>query len=346
LSKTHNRAAKNSFWNKRRVLVTGGAGFIGSHLVERLVANGAMVRVVDSLDNGSIESLKIIENSIEWVKGDLMDPKVCAEVCAGEDTVMNLAAKVAGVAYNSKNSAEMFLNNLRIGLNVMEAARLSEADRFLVVSSACVYSRDARVPTPEEDGFVNDPEPSNLGYGWAKRALEVQGRLYAERYGMKVGIVRPFNTYGPRDHFDSESGHVVPSLIKKIDERNGPIVVWGDGRQTRAFVHVSDVVKGMMLVTEKYPVADPVNIGSGEEISIGHLARIIAYRMGSTESMVFDSSKPQGQPRRCPDLSKAKMAIGFEAEVSLEEGLKETVEWYLGRKNKTRIASERSIAQA
>lgn len=313
------------------MLVTGGAGFIGSHVVEALGSAGATVRVADSLTSGSIENLRSILPRIEWVEVNLLDPDGCVKACDGIEIVLNLAAKVAGVAYNSAHHADMFCTNVKIGMNMLEAARISDVERFLVVSSACVYSRDSTVPTPESEGFVNDPEPSNFGYGWGKRVLELQGRLYAQQYGMKTAIVRPFNTYGPRDHFDLEYGHVIPSLIKKVMDGDNPLVVWGDGKQTRSFVYVTDVVSGMIRAIEKYPVADPVNIGTEEEISIGDLTNLIVRLTRPTTDIVFDRSKPSGQQRRCPDLTKAKSSLGFEAGVRLSDGVEETIHWFRSR---------------
>ena len=317
-----------SFWSDRVVLVTGGAGFIGSHLLEQLVKRGATVRVADSFESGSRKNLGGIQQKIQTLRTDLLEQENCAKACNGVDIVMNLAASVAGVEYNSTHSSEMFVKNTRIGINMLEAARISDVEGFLCVSSACVYSRDATVPTPEREGFLGDPEPSNLGYGWAKRVLEIQSRLYANQYGMKIAIVRPFNTYGPRDHFGSQYGHVIPSLISRVMNGENPLRVWGNGQQTRSFVFVADVVRGMMLAAEKHATADPVNIGSREELSIGELAHLIVAIAKSSVGIAFDETKPQGQPRRCPDVRKAKAVMGFESIVALRNGLTETIDWF------------------
>lgn len=316
-----------SLWSDSVVLVTGGAGFIGSHLLEQLVRTGATVRIADSFESGSRKNFGEVKRKVQILRTDLLEQDNCTKACNGVDIVMNLAAKVAGVEYNSTHSSEMFLKNTRIGMNMLEAARLSDVKGFLCVSSACVYSRDATVPTPEKEGFLGDPEPSNLGYGWAKRVLEIQSKLYANQYGMKIAIVRPFNTYGPRDHFGSQYGHVIPSLITKVMNGESPLRVWGNGQQTRSFVFVTDVVRGMMLAVENFVTADPINIGSSEEISISELAHLIISIAKSSVGIVFDESKPQGQPRRCPDVRKAKTVIGFESKVPLMEGLRETIDW-------------------
>ncbi len=318
---------QNPFWKGKRVLVTGGAGFIGSHLAEELVKTGAEVRVADSFANGSENNLRNVCNQIEIVRKDLANHDDCVRICSDVDIIMNLAAKVAGVAYNLHHSSEMFLTNVKIGMNMLEAARQSDSDRFLCVSSACVYSKDASVPTPEEEGFLSDPEPSNLGYGWAKRVLEVQSKLYAQQYGMKIAIVRPFNTYGPRDHFDPRYGHVIPSLLMRVLREEDPLVVWGNGKQTRSFIYVTDVVRGMILAIEEYPEADPINLGSDEEISIEELARLVVGLIRPRTRITFDESKPRGQNRRCSDVSKAKALIGFESSTKLKDGLADTVDW-------------------
>jgi len=323
-----NSQPNSSFWKNRRVLVSGGAGFIGSHLVEVLVHSGARVRIADSFENGSTDNIRRVAHEIDIMKANLLDPSDCIEACADMNMVLNLGAKVAGVAYNSLHSADMFHANVRIGTNMLEASRLTNVDRFLIVSSACVYGRNTSVPTPEAEGFFGDPEPSNLGYGWAKRVLELQGRLYAEQYGMKIAIVRPFNTYGPRDHFDVEFGHVIPSLIRKVIEGQNPLVVWGDGTQTRSFVYVTDVVEGMLMALQRNTSATPINLGSSEEISIGNLARLIKQLSSANITIVFDTKMPSGQPRRCPDVSLAKDELGFQAETMLEDGIRQTIDWY------------------
>jgi nucleoside-diphosphate-sugar epimerase len=230
---------------------------------------------------------------------------------------------------------------------MLEAVRKNDVERCLVVSSACVYPRDCQIPTPETEGFKDDPEPSNFGYGWAKRLAEVQARTYFEEYGMKIAIVRPYNTYGPRDHFDSQTNHVIPSLIRRVHEGENPLTVWGDGNQSRAFVYVSDVVNGMLLATEKYPVGEPVNIGSLEETKIKELVGLILELSDKRPDVVFDLSKPSGQNRRCPDLSKAQRRLEYVAKVSLRAGLSKTVDWYRQEHLGTNIAkSEPTLQQA
>lgn len=320
------------FWEKKKVLVTGGAGFIGSHLVELLVKKGAKVTVADNLEDGSLDNLKKVEERINFLKKDLKILKEAKEACEGQEIVFNLAAKVGGIEYNKKHLGSMFRDNILINTTVLEAARQLGVECFLIVSSACVYPRFCSIPTPEEEGLEGVPEPSNEGYGWAKRMAEVQGRLYTKEFGMKIGIVRPYNTYGPRDHFDPEKSHVIPALIKRVFANEDPLVVWGSGYQSRAFLYVSDAARGMILAIEKYPLPDPLNLGTDEEIKIKDLIHLIVKLSGKKLRVIFDVSKPEGQPRRNCDIRKAKKKIGFEAKVKLSQGLKKTIEWYRNEK--------------
>ena len=314
-----------SFWKDKKVLVPGGAGFIGSHLIENLLKLHAKVRVIDNLENGSKSNLPA---QTELIAHDLFDMSACEAACEGIDIIINSAAKVAGVGYNVQHSGEMFYRNAQLNLNMLEAARRHDVDRYVVISSACVYERTPPIPTPESHGFVGDPEPTNFGYGWAKRVAEVQARAYADEYGMKISIVRPYNTYGPRDHFETDQAHVIPTLIRKVYSGANQLVVWGDGSQKRSFVFVSDLVQGLLLTAERYPIADPINIGNDEEVSIGNLVQLILKASGKQLAVLFDPSKPSGQLRRCPDLQRAKDRLGYSPRISTRDGVRRTVEWY------------------
>ncbi|MBI3549004.1 MAG: NAD-dependent epimerase/dehydratase family protein [Elusimicrobia bacterium] len=318
-----------SFWDGKKVLVTGGAGFVGSHLVEQLLAagRGAKVTVVDDLRNGSRENLKDAK-AARFVKADLLDFDACRKACRGQDVVLNLAARVGGVGYNAAHPGTMFRDNMALANNMIEAARLAEVERFLVVSTACVYSRTAKSPTPESEGFAGWPEDSNEGYGWAKRMAEFQATAYHKEFGMKVAIARPYNCYGPRDHFDSEDSHVIAALVRRIVEGENPVRVWGDGTQTRAFLYVDDFARGLLEVAERYAECDPLNIGPTDETSIADLVGMIRELAGSKARVEFDASKPSGQPRRNCDTSKARAKIGYSPRVPLREGLRRTIEWY------------------
>jgi GDP-L-fucose synthase len=321
-----------SFWKKKKVVVTGGYGFIGSHLVERLLDAGANVKVADFAPSESSKSnLGAVEREIEFQEADLADPQACAKICRGADIVMHLAAKIRGVGYNVKHHGEMFFSNALMNLHMLEAARLASVDRFLCVSTVGVYPKDCEVPTPEADGFKGEPEASGFGYGWSKRLAEVQARCYKDEYGMKVAIVRPWNVYGPRVDFNPETAPVVPSQIRKVLEAEDVITVWGSGEQSRSFTYVSDEIDGMMLAVEKYPEADALNIGTSEEIQIKDLVRLIVRLSGKNLEIKFDTSKPSGAGRRCPDISKPQRLIGYQPKVRMEEGLQKTMDWYLER---------------
>ena len=317
-----------SFWKDRKILVTGGAGFIGSHLTELLVDEGSKVRVADNLENGSLANLKACLKKIEFMKGSLNDLSACRKAAKGCQIVMHLAAKVGGVGYNVKHHGTMFHDNVILNTNMMEAAHLEGVKKYLCVSSACVYPRYCTIPTPEEEGFKDDPEPTNFGYGWSKRIAELQARAYLQEFDMQIVVIRPYNSYGPRDHFQLDKAHVIPSLINKIAAREDPLIVWGDGEQTRAFVYVSDLACGMMLAIEKGASGEVFNIGTEEEIKIKDLVRLVVKTFGAKVNVKFDASHLGGQPRRNADISKAKKMLGFSPQVSLEQGLKETIKWY------------------
>lgn len=318
----------STFWKSKNILVTGGIGFIGSHVVEKLVERGANVTVLDNLQNGKLTNLSALTNSISIIHGDCTNMIHALRVCKRKDIVMNLAARVGGIEYNRTHQATMLRDNLLIETIMLEAAKKAGVERFLVISSACVYPHDAIVPTPETEGMRGDPEETNSGYGWAKRMAEKLGTYYAEEFGMKVAIVRPYNCYGPRDHFDSASSHVIPALIKRVSDGQNPVVVWGSGKQTRAFLFVDDLASGMIAAIEKYPVPDPINLGTDEEVTIADLVKMIVALFGKKTTVEFDMSKPDGSPRRNSDNTKAKKLLQFNAKIPLKEGLSKTIEWY------------------
>jgi GDP-L-fucose synthase len=315
-------------------LVTGGTGFIGSRLVEMLVESDAHVRVPYQ-DPKKLDNLKSVKEKIELVKADLLSQKDCVSAAQKQEIILNLAARVAGIEYNRLHPATMLNENMLLQSNMLEAGRTENVERFLVVSSACVYPRDAPVPTPESEGFRGEPEPTNAGYGWGKRFGELLGQKYAEEFGMKIAIARPFNSYGPRDNFDPKTSHVIPALIRRVMADENPLVVWGDGTPTRAFCYVDDFCRGLLLCAENGIGKGAINIGTDEEVSIKALVELIVKISGKNSKIVFDQSKPNGQPRRNSDNSKAIQEIGFAARVGLEEGLGKTIEWYckFGPKN-------------
>lgn len=318
----------STFWKKKRVLVTGGLGFIGSHLTSRLLREGAAVSILDNVSNPSSDRKQGSRVDVEIIRGECKDAEVAIRACEHKDVVMHLAAKIAGVAYNQAHKGTMLSENLLIQTTMMAAAQKAGVERFLAVSSAVVYPADATIPTPETEGFRGEPDAPNAGYGWAKRVNELLARYYYEEFGMGVAVVRPYNCYGPGDHFFPTPTHVIPSLIRRVMDGEDPVVVWGSGRQTRAFLYVEDLVRGMMLAVEKYAVADPVNLGSDEELTIRELIELIIKLSGKHPKIVFDATKPDGSPRRNSDNHKAKEKLGFSANTSLEEGLKRTIAWY------------------
>jgi len=317
-----------SFWRGKKVLVTGGNGFIGSHVVELLVGTGARVSITASSPESNLSYVKAVRDDIRILYGDLRDATHCGAITLGQDIVMNLAAKVGGISYNIAHPGSIFRDNLLIFMNVLEASRKACVERFLVTSSACVYPRFCSIPTPESEGFEGRPEPTNEGYGWAKRMEEFLGDAYHREFGMRIAIARPYNAYGPRDNFDPESSHVIPGLIYRIYAGENPLVVWGDGTHSRSFLYVKDFARGLMEVTEKYAESDAVNLGADEEVTIGDLARMLVELSGKQIEIVFDPSRPVGQPRRKCDTRKAREKVGFEARVPFPEGLAETLQWY------------------
>ncbi|MEK9186118.1 MAG: NAD-dependent epimerase/dehydratase family protein [Patescibacteria group bacterium] len=316
------------FYSGKKILVTGGAGFVGSHLVEILVGQGAKV-TVPVFPGSSAGFLESVRKQINLVEADLADRPSVDRLMRGQEIVLNLAAaKGGGIAHSMQHHASLFRDNMRMFLTVIDSAKDAKVERFLVVSSACVYPRDTSHPTPEEEGFKDQPESANAGYGWSKRMAEYLGHAYAEEFGMKVAIARPYNCYGPRDDFFAPFQHVIPGLIKRVFDGDNPLTVWGSGNQTRSFLFVEDFARGLLETCEKYAVADPLNIGSSEEITIGELAKLLLKLTGSQAKILFDTSKPDGQPRRTCDTRKAKEKIGFQAVFSLEKGLQKTIDWY------------------
>lgn len=316
------------FWTGRKVLVTGGNGFIGSHVVEQLVAAGAIVTSTASSERTKYRHLDNVRHTVRTVVGDLADPACAKEAVTGQEIVMHLAARVGGLQYNLAHPGSIFRDNMTAFLSVIEAARQERVDRLLVTSSACVYPRDCSVPTPEAEGFVGRPEPSNEGYGWVKRMEEFVGGAYAREFSMQVRVARPYNAYGPRDNFDESSSHVIPAMIRRVARGDNPLVVWGDGRATRSFLYVTDFARGLLAATERGTDVEPINLGSDEEVTIGHLAQLVIEESGSAAKVLFDASKPVGQPRRACDTSRAERMLDFRAVVPLRDGLRETIRWY------------------
>lgn len=307
----------NKFWLNKKVLVTGGAGFLGKHLVSEL------------------EKQKVIITVPRSEKYDLRIREVCRQVVKGQDIVIHLAAKVGGIGFNMMHPGEMFFDNIMMGAQLMEEARLAGVRKFVALGTICAYPKFTPVPFKERDLWMGYPEETNAPYGLAKKMLLVQSQAYRQQYNFNSIFLLPVNLYGPGDNFDPTSSHVIPALIKKIYEakknRKKEVVVWGTGKPTREFFYVLDAVQAIILATEKYNKSDPVNIGAGFEISIKQLVMLICRLMDYKGKIVWDKTKPDGQPRRMLDTTKAQKEFGFKAKTHFEEGLELTINWYLNQ---------------
>lgn len=306
----------------------GGTGFVGSHVVELLERGGAIVRAVCRSAAHFDRFLHHLRGRVEMVEADCRIPEDARRAVRSSEVVLDLAGAVAGIAVNRSRPAWMFANNASLVVPIFEACVAEGVARVLYVSTACVYPADASIPTPEDEGFRGEPEPTNLGYGWAKRLGEVAARLYAAEYGLRIAVVRPYNAYGPRDDFAPATAHVIPGLIRRIEEEDGDLVVWGSGRQTRSFIYVEDLAEGILLAAERADGPLPINLGSAEEITVGELARLIVELAGRPRRVGFDTSKPDGHARRQPDLRRARERLGFVARTPLREGLERTIAHY------------------
>ena len=307
----------HEFWKNRRVCVTGGAGFLGSFVTAKLRERGAKDIFIPTVE-----------------KYDLVDPQAIQRMLADSrpDVIIHLAAQVGGIGANREHPAEFFYNNLMMGVQLMHQAWQTGVEKFVAIGTVCAYPKFTPVPFREDDIWNGYPEETNAPYGLAKKMLLVQAQAYRQQYGYNAIFLLPVNLYGPRDNFDPRSSHVIPALIRKCLEAKASgtreLVVWGDGSPTREFVYVEDAAEGILLAAERYNDPDPVNIGSGFEISIKDLALTIARLTGFEGQMIFDKDKPNGQPRRALDTSRAAERFGFRAKVNFEEGLHRTIEWY------------------
>jgi GDP-L-fucose synthase len=295
-----------------RVLVTGGGGFVGSHLVERLEDDGHDVFVARRADydlTHERDAVRLFED-------------------AEPELVFHLAAEVGGIGANRANPGRYWYANLQMGVNVLEQSRLHEVRKLVIAGTVCGYPKFAPVPFSEEQFWDGYPEETNAPYGIAKKTILVGAQGYREQYGLNSIFLLPTNLYGPRDNFDLETSHVIPALIRKMIESPEEIVLWGDGSPTREYLFVDDCVEGFLLAAERYDGPDPVNLGTGVETSIRRTAELVAEVVGFEGRIVWDTSMPNGQPRRSLDASRAKQLFGFEARTQLREGLEKTVAWY------------------
>jgi len=301
----------------KRIMVTGGTGFLGLFVVKRLKARGCRHVFVPRHADYDLVRFEDVERAFDD---------------AHPEVVLHLAAEVGGIGANRANPGRFFYNNLMMGTQLMEMARLRGVEKFVAMGTICCYPKFTPVPFKEDDVWNGYPEETNAPYGLAKKMQLVQGRAYREQYGFNSIFLMPVNLYGPGDDFDPHSSHVIPALIKKccdaLDEGRDELVVWGTGRPTREFLYVEDCAEGIVLATERYDEPGPVNLGAGFEISIKELAELIARLTGFEGKLTWDTSKPDGQPRRCLDTSRADWAFGFKAHTGFEEGLKRTIAWY------------------
>jgi GDP-L-fucose synthase len=300
----------------RRIVVTGGAGFLGSHVTSDLRTRGAEVIVPRKKDYDLVER--------EAARRLVRDSR--------PDVVVHLAARVGGIGANRENPGSFFFDNLLMGVQLVEECRLARVPKVVTVGTICSYPRLTPVPFREDDLWNGYPEETNAPYGLAKKMLLVQGQSYRQQYGMNVVHLLPVNLYGPGDNFDPSSSHVIPALMKKcqdaLDSKSPFIEVWGTGKASREFLYVEDAARGIGLATERYDGAEPVNLGAGFEVTIHDLVDLIARLMGFTGEIRWDADKPDGQPRRCLDTSRAERLFGFRAATGFEEGLRRTIEWY------------------
>lgn len=315
----------NKFWKDKKILITGGAGFLGSHLVGKLLEKGI------SRENIFIPRSKSL---------DLRILKNCTNAVKDMDLVIHLAGNVGGIGYNREKPGELFYDNIIMGVQLMEEARKAGVEKFIGLGTICQYPKYTRVPFKEEELWNGYPEETNAPYGLAKKMLLVQSQAYRQQYNFNAIHLMPVNLYGPGDNFDPESSHVIPALIKKfVDSKKGGdkfVIIWGTGKPTREFLYVEDAAEAIVLATEKYNKPDPVNVGSSFEISIGDLANLIKNLIGFSGKIVWDKTKPDGQPRRKLDTSKAEIEFGFKSKINFEEGLRRTILWYYDQQKKAK----------
>ncbi|MBS1119066.1 MAG: NAD-dependent epimerase/dehydratase [Deltaproteobacteria bacterium] len=305
-------------WSDKRVLVTGGGGFFGSFVVDELRRRGAQhVFVPRSRDY------------------DLVDREACrrAIVDSKPDIVFHLAARVGGIGANRDSPGRFLFDNAMMGLQMLEECRLANVAKTIVAGTICAYPKFAPIPFREDDLWNGYPEETNAPYGIAKKLLLVQSQAYRDQYGMNSLVLFPVNMYGPRDNFDLRTSHVIPAMIRKFvtarEAGHADVTLWGDGSPTREFIYAADAAEGMILAAERYDSSDPVNLGSGTEISIKALATQIASVIGFTGRVIWDTQQPNGQPRRLLDVTRARERFGFTARTSFADGLRSTVAWYL-----------------
>lgn len=312
------------FYQHKTVLVTGGTGFVGSHFVEALLKKNANVRV--PLHHRPV---RIIDPAVEYVTADLTRAEECLRICNGVDYLFHAAGAVSAAGTTVTNPMSAITTNLILTARILEAAWSQGIQRTLVFSSGTTAYPSADYPIKEEEMFQGPPPDVYFGYGWMRRYIEILARFVADKSGMKIAICRPTAVYGRHDDFDPQKGHVIPALIRRAMEGENPFVVWGTGDEVRDFLHIQDLVNGCLLLLEKHAEADPVNIGYGQTTRIKDIVEIILKAVGCPDTTVeFDNSKPTTIPVRMVDTSKAKRLLAFQPQISLEEGLRDTIQWF------------------
>jgi GDP-L-fucose synthase len=315
----------------KRITITGGKGFLGTHLINKLKAKGYRHLYIADIPDYDLVNLEDIKRMYDNSKPDI---------------VIHLAAKVGGIGFNQENPATLFYENLMMGTQLLHEGYLKKLEKFVAIGTICAYPKFTPVPFKEEDLWNGYPEETNAPYGLAKKIMLVQSQAYRKQYGFNSIFLLPVNLYGPGDNFDPKSSHVIPALIKKCvdamsnnefrftnsDSRSTTVEVWGTGKATREFFYVEDAAEAIVLAMERYNKSDPINIGAGFEISIKELVELIVELTGFKGRIIWDKSKPDGQPRRMLDTTKAFAEFGFKAKTSFEEGLKKTIEWYISTK--------------
>ena len=308
-------------WEEKRICVTGGAGFLGTHLIANLRQRGAEEIFIPKVEDYDLTD----RDAIARMLGD-----------ANPDVIIHLAAHVGGIGANREHPAEFFYDNLMMGVQLMHQAYERGVEKFVAIGTVCAYPKFTPTPFKEDNLWIGYPEETNAPYGLAKKMLLVQSQAYRDQYGYNSIFLLPVNLYGPGDNFNPRSSHVIPALIRKCVEakehNEDHIVVWGDGSPTREFIYVTDAAEGIALAAERYNESEPVNIGSGFEISIKDLVEKIAKMTGFEGELVWDTSKPNGQPRRALDVSRAKEKFGFQAKTDFDEGLQNTIDWYMANR--------------
>jgi GDP-L-fucose synthase len=326
------KTMNTNFWKDKRVIVTGGAGFLGRFVTAKLKERGADDIYVPLIEDYDLTDRDDIRRLYDTNLADGFDP--------AKIIVIHLAAHVGGIGANREKPAEFFYDNLMMGVQLMHQAWERGIGKFVAIGTVCAYPKFTPVPFKEDDLWNGYPEETNAPYGLAKKMLLVQAQAYRQQYGYNAIFLLPVNLYGPGDNFDLKTSHVIPALIRKSIEAQErgekELVVWGDGSPTREFLYVEDAADGIVTAAEKYNGAEPVNLGSGYEISIKDLAEMITRLTGFEGKLVWDTSKPNGQPRRGLDVSRAKKYFGWEAKTPFEEGMRRTIEWY--RKNRNERA--------